>query len=241
VKAFAGESSFGIPSGHAQNAVSVWGMMADGVRKRWAWITAFSIAFLIGFSRLYLGVHFPHDVIAGWLIGGILLWVFMRYWDSVAAWLKTKSFAQQMGIAFVVSMILILVGYLSVGRLSGYTIPKEWMDNARRVEPLPDPVSLDDAITSAGTFFGLALGAAWIASRGGYQASGPTAKRALRYVVGLIGIVILLYGLDKVFPTGNTLVPYIFRYIRYLLVGFWILGGAPWLFFHFKLVDTPKM
>ena len=241
VKAFSSESSFGIPSGHAQNAVSVWGMMADGTRKRWAWIAAFTIAFLIGFSRMYLGVHFPHDVLAGWLIGGILLWAFMRFWNPVTAWLNTKTLAQQVTIAFILSMLLIAIGSVSVGRLAGYTLPQNLMDNALRAGPSPDPVSTSDAVTSAGTLFGLAVGAAWVASRGGYQVSGPMVKRVLRYVVGLIGVVILLYGLDKIFPDGDTLIPYIFRYLRYSLVGFWILAGAPWLFFRIKLAEKPKM
>ena len=50
---------------------------------------------------------------------------------------------------------------------------------------------------------GLAAGAAWIASRGGYQTSGPLEKRALRYVIGLIGIMILWDGLGEVFPRGE--------------------------------------
>ena len=115
------------------------------------------------------------------------------------------------------------------------------MNNALRAGPSPDPVSTSDAVTSAGTLFGLAVGAAWIASRGGYQVSGPMVKRVLRYIVGLIGVVILLYGLDKIFPDGDTLIPYIFRYLRYSLVGFWILAGAPWLFFRIKLAEKPKM
>ena len=79
VKAFAAESSFGIPSGHAQNAVDVWGILAWGIRKPWVWVFATALVFLIGFSRLYLGVHFVHDVLAGWLIGAVILWAFVRF------------------------------------------------------------------------------------------------------------------------------------------------------------------
>ena len=242
VKAFSSESSFGIPSGHAQNAVGVWGMMADGVRKRSAWIAAFTITFLIGFSRMYLGVHFLHDVLAGWLIGGILLWAFMRFWNPVTAWLKTKTLTQQITMAFVLSLIMIAIGSFSTGRLAGYAFPEEWKTNALRAGPsVPAPVSMEDAITSAGTLFGVAVGLAWIMSQGGYQAAGPIEKRALRFVIGLIGVLILWRGLALVFPGGDELIPYILRYVRYTLVGFWIMGGAPWLFFRFKLADAPKM
>ena len=62
------------------------------------------------------------------------------------------------------------------------------------------PFRSKDTFTSAGSFFGLAAGAAWIAARGGFQTSGPLEKRALRYVIGLIGILILWFGLGQLFP-----------------------------------------
>jgi hypothetical protein len=97
---------------------------------------------------------------------------------------------------------------------------------------------MEGFVTLGGTFFGLAFGSAWIMSRGGYQVEGPMGQRVLRYVIGLIGVVILMFGLDMVFPEGQTLVPLIFRYVRYMLVGFWIFAGAPWLFFRIKLANS---
>jgi membrane-associated phospholipid phosphatase len=241
VNALSSESTFGTPSGHAQNAVSVWGIIASSIRRPWAWVTAFALVFFIGFSRMYLGLHFVHDVVAGWLIGCVLLWAFLRFWETVAAWLKAKTFSQQVTLAFVVSLILVVIGSFSVARLDGYAFPDEWKDNALRAGELPAPVSMENVITAAGTFFGVAFGLAWITSKGGYQADGPAGKRALRFVVGLIGVLILWRGLGMVFPGGENLVGYILRYVRYALVGFWIIGGAPWLFFRFKLADAPKM
>ena len=241
VNPFVAEGSFGIPSGHAQDAAALWGIMASGARKRWAWIAAVALTFLVGFSRLYLGVHFVHDVLAGWLIGGVLLWAFLRFWDPATAWLQTKSFGRQILIAFLLSLLVVTLGALVVRHLDGYTFPDEWRENALRAGELPDPVSMDGTLASAGTLFGLAVGAAWLAPRGGYQASGPVAKRALRYVIGLIGILLFWKGLDFMFPSGEDFIGFLFRYLRYLLVGLWISAGAPYLFFHFKLADKPKM
>ena len=120
---FVAESSFGAPSGHAQNAVSVWGILAASQRKRWVWVLAIALMILIGFSRWYLGVHFVHDVLIGWLIGGILLWAFIWFWNPVAAWLKQKPLGTQILIAFLVSIVFIALGAFSVGRLDGYTFP----------------------------------------------------------------------------------------------------------------------
>ena len=230
------ESTFGIPSGHAQNSMAIWGIIAAGMHRRWVWVAAFALAFLIGFSRLYLGMHFVHDVVLGWLIGLLLLFVFIRFWDPVAAWLKQKTVSQQVTIAFTISLLMIATGILFIVPLNAYVFPAEWTDNALRAGPVPDPVSIEGIFTSAGSLFGLAAGAAWIAARGGFQASGPLEKRALRYVVGLLGIMILWFGLGQIFPDGETVLALLLRYLRYSLVGFWVTGGAPWLFFHFNLV-----
>jgi membrane-associated phospholipid phosphatase len=72
------ESSFGFPSGHAQVAASVWGWLAVEVKKRWFTISAIVLIFLIGLSRLYLGVHFLSDVLLGWLLGGLLVLLMAR-------------------------------------------------------------------------------------------------------------------------------------------------------------------
>lgn len=235
------ETTFGTPSGHAQNGAALWGIIAAGINKRWAWITAFLLMFFIGFSRLYLGMHFVHDVVVGWLIGFAILLAFLKLWEPVAAWLKTKTFAGQVTIAFITSLIMIAVAVLINAPVSAYVFPAEWTDNALRAGPVPDPVSIEGILTSAGSLFGLAAGAAWIASRGGYSAEGPVEKRALRYAIGLVGIMVLWYGLGEIFPRGETMVPLILRYIRYTLVGLWVTAGAPWLFFHFKLARSPKM
>jgi hypothetical protein len=199
------------------------------------------MAFLIGFSRLYLGVHFGGDVLSGWLIGGLILFAVLRLWDSVGNWITKKSLAQQAALAFVASLAMILSGAFFVYGLRGYSLPAEWITNAARAsDVLPDPVSLSRVITSAATLFGLALGAAWIRQMGGFQASGPVEKRALRYIVGLVGIIIFWYGLGEIFPRDETFLSYVLRFIRYALVGLWVSGGAPWLFLRFNLAENPN-
>lgn len=58
---------FSFPSGHATIA---WAMAVVLSRKepKWRWLF-YTLAFLISFSRIYLGKHFPLDVVAGALLG----------------------------------------------------------------------------------------------------------------------------------------------------------------------------
>jgi membrane-associated phospholipid phosphatase len=63
------ESSPGFPSGHAQSAVVLWGYLAARFRRPVLWVLAVMLPLAVGFSRIYLGVHYPRDVVGGWLIG----------------------------------------------------------------------------------------------------------------------------------------------------------------------------
>ena len=232
------ESSFGNPSGHAQYGLSVWGTIA-AFQKKWIKVVLGVVIFLIGFSRVYLGYHFPHDVVIGWLIGGVLLWAFLKYWDPVVAWLSGKTAGQQIMLAFIVSLIFILIGYSAAVSRSDFQLPVSWIENAARAgtEEL-DPVDPANSITPAGTFFGLTLGLAWINSLGGFKASGPIWMRALRFIIGLVGVVIFWMLLGEIFPRNDDLISYSLRFFRYTLVGWWISGGAPWIFARLKLIEV---
>ena len=231
VKGMAVETSFGVPSGHSQIAVGVWGVIAHRIGRTWSWVAAGTVILLIGLSRLYLGVHFPHDVLLGWALGGLTLWAFLALWDPIAERLKKMGLGGQIATAFVVSLIMILLAWLVVFLSRGFVLPAEWVANATRSgDEAPDPISLSSAFTAAGTLFGLCAGVAWIGTQGGYQVSGPAVKRVVRYIVGFIGVAILYFGLKMVFPDGEDLVALVFRYVRYMLVGLWISAGAPKVF-----------
>jgi membrane-associated phospholipid phosphatase len=109
VRGLATETSFGVPSGHAQGAVVFWGLLAAYLRKWWGWLVAILLMLLIGLSRLYMGVHFLHAVLLGWLIGGVILWLALRFWDPVLAWAKKLSVGWQVLCAFLASLVLILL------------------------------------------------------------------------------------------------------------------------------------
>jgi membrane-associated phospholipid phosphatase len=242
VKALAVEVSFGVPSGHALIAAGLWGLAASLVKRPWMWIVAVFIIFMIGLSRLYLAVHFPHDVLLGWALGALVLWAFLRLWEAAAAWAKQKSLGQQVGLAFASSVMMLLAGVLAFGSLRGWVMPAEWVDNALQagVSALPAPVTLDGVITSAGVLFGMLAGLAWMNSRGGYVADGGFWQRLIRLLPGLVGILILYLGLKAIFPRGDALIPYTLRYLRFALVGLWVSAGAPWLFLKLKLARNLK-
>ncbi|HTE19021.1 MAG TPA: phosphatase PAP2 family protein, partial [Armatimonadota bacterium] len=72
---------YSFPSGHSFFALVVYGMVAywlardaPPARRRWIWAGAITATLLMGFSRMYLGEHYPSDVAAGFAVGLAWLW-----------------------------------------------------------------------------------------------------------------------------------------------------------------------
>jgi membrane-associated phospholipid phosphatase len=70
---------YAFPSGHSQGAAVFWGTVAWQIKKTWAWIAAIIVMIAVGVSRLYLGVHWPIDVVGGWIIGAVILGLYFIY------------------------------------------------------------------------------------------------------------------------------------------------------------------
>ena len=68
-----GAGGFSFPSGHTQTAVGLLGAVAATTRRRWLTVISILGAVLVGFSRMYLGVHTPADVAVGALQSVVLL------------------------------------------------------------------------------------------------------------------------------------------------------------------------
>lgn len=246
VRALSSETSFGLPSGHAQNSAAVWGLLAALVQRRWpryrrlAWLLAILLAFLIGFSRIYLGVHFPHDVLAGWALGALLVWAFLKLESPVKDWLARQGTASRLLAAFGASLLLLLLAGAARLSLGDWTVPQEWLDNIAKAGenlPLPNPLALEGIVTSAGALFGLAAGVIWLQAQGGFLSAGTWVKRLARFPIGLAGVLLLRYGLGAIFPDGEALLPYLLRFVRYSLIGFWMAGLAPWAFVRLGLAE----
>ena len=101
-------SGYGLPSGHAQGSLVFFGILALLIRKRWFTVISVILILLIAFSRVYLGVHFPTDILGGWFLGGCLLFGYLklgnRFEQIVAHW----SLWQQIVFLVVTTGIMLI-------------------------------------------------------------------------------------------------------------------------------------
>lgn len=79
-------SGYSFPSGHALGSTTICGFLAYLLgerypqKKRLIYGVAAIWIFLSGLTRLYLGVHWPTDVVGSWILGGTLLFVSLRFY-----------------------------------------------------------------------------------------------------------------------------------------------------------------
>ena len=210
VRALVHAGGGGLPSGHTQGAVVVWGYLASQFRRRWLWIMAGFLMIAIPLSRLYLGVHFPTDLLGGYVLGAVLLILYLRLAIPVEAWLARKGVIWQMAAAVLLPIVLILMN------------PKEAIY----------------ALNAGGVLLGFGLGIIWERRWVRFYTGASLWKKFIRYVAGLLVLFSLWMGLRSVFAGLEP--AWVFRVGRYALVGLWAGLGAPWMFVRLKLAETEK-
>jgi len=74
-------NTLSFPSGHATTSMAV-AIFFGLLYRRWLWLLIV-LSVLISYSRVYLGLHYPSDILAGWIIGGAIAWGMIRLYQSV--------------------------------------------------------------------------------------------------------------------------------------------------------------
>jgi undecaprenyl-diphosphatase len=195
----------GLPSGHTQHAVVIWGYLAVQLRKIRYWLFAGILMIGIPLSRIYLGVHFPTDLLGGYVLGGLILLAFLRLSPRVEARLDRMDFVWQLTLAVCGPLVLLLLN------------------------PTGNPYVLSMAATLLGACAGFVLERRFVR----FSTNGIWWKKVIGYGLGVavlfgvwVGFKVIFSGLE---PAG------VYRFIRYALVGMWGGAGAPWMLVKLKL------
>ncbi len=202
-KRLATATGYSFPSGHTTTGSSFYSSLAFAYKKRPLSVLCAFMIFLVGTSRLYLGVHWPIDVFGGWLLGiGITFLAYSKLSALYEDKEKRYSFTLVIGsITFVVGLILAIL------------LNMHWADE----------VAFTDLMKTLALAGGGYLGFALEAKKINYTVEAPLKKKLLRFFLGMVGVIGIM-GLKGLFPVA---VYSIGAFIRYALLGIWATGLFP--------------
>jgi membrane-associated phospholipid phosphatase len=188
VSAVQGASGYSFPSGHTARAIATWGGLAVVNRNHLLLRNCcIAVFLLIGFSRNYLGVHTPQDVIASLVIGSMLLLISYRILQWVDAREGRDIYLMLAGI--VLSFILI-----AYADLKSYSL--DYIDGILIVDPVE---MMLDSFSAAGALLGLSFG--WFCERRWicFSISGGNQQKLARFLIGAFIVLLLMYSGKMIF------------------------------------------
>jgi len=201
------ESTYGLPSGHSQLSVLLCAFMTPFLPKKWRLPILIFVPLLIGFSRIYLGVHFISDVLSGYLVGAVIFLLFKIASPWIEKVLQKSEFRVQIIIIAALSFFMNVlfprdttISGAFLGAAIGFAFA------SRNV-----PLSYGDSATSKAIRYFVGL-----ASAGAVYYLCKLASNPLEAISG---------------NTQERLV----RFARYAVLGGWMSYGAPFLFIKLKI------
>jgi len=110
---------FGFPSGGAQSSMLLGCLLIYFWKNKYAWPLGVFYIFLISFSRLFLGVHFPLDVLGGWITGLFLFVIYIKIAPSIERFAISRPQAA-LGISFGLFILSLQLLPLSMFRIVAF-------------------------------------------------------------------------------------------------------------------------
>lgn len=213
-------TGYSFPSGHTQTSTTVWTVIINYFKKKWILVLGIIMILGAGISRLYLGVHWPIDVMFGWILGISISLGFMKIFDYID---ENKKYY----ILFLILIVFAVLTYyfmseellksigMYTGFVIGYIIEDKFIDfstdeSTRRINIFTDRHNKTRIST-----------------------------KILRFILGIVTLALVYLGLKLIrkvfFDASSETILIIVDYLRYAILAFWGVAGVPALFKVFKL------
>lgn len=198
-------SGYSFPSGHTQGATAFYGSLGLLSHKKSILSICCVIFLLIGFSRMYLGVHTPSDVFTALLLTAVITYFTVKYFE------KHNDIPFSFVMAVAISCLLLAV-YDVILYSNGIVTTK----NAY------------DAIKIAGAGLGLAAGLYVEQKHVNFDpCAAKLSMQIVKYIIGIAGVAAIEFGFKALFTNGMAN-----GFIRYFLITLWAIGIYPIIIKH---------
>ena len=202
-------TGYSFPSGHTQNIAGTYGSIAAFKPTKCKTVICVAVILLVAFSRMYLGVHTPLDVVVSLLIALGLIFLLRPVFES------EESFKRYMPYVVVASVVLSVGFLVYVLDLSGVSFL--------------DPHNYQSGLKNACTLLGCtaALVPVYILDVKyiNFKTEGRWYAQVLKLVGGLLGVLAIKSGLSSPLTMlfGNEMIA---RAVRYFLIV--MFAGSVW-------------
>ena len=170
-------TGYSFPSGHSQSSVGTFGSIAACARQKWVRILCIAVCVLVPFSRMYLGVHTPADVLVGSAIAVAMIFL-----------LKPIVFGKDGKNIPLLFAVMIVMGIAFVGFMEFFPFPEAI-----------DPHNLESAVKNSYTLIGALLGmiVAYYFDEHHlhFPTEGTATAQALKMVIGAVLVLAVKSGL----------------------------------------------
>jgi len=230
VTAFSAHSSFGFPSGAAMSGAVMYGYIATVVRRWWALIICIVLLLATSLVRIFSGIHFLLDILGGWLLGILLLVVFLLAVPKAEDFAARLSRPARLALFILVAaipLLLVIPAYLS---LAGWQMPGAWIELARQqTGSVISPARIQYAWGAAGIIFGSLFGYEYLRSRGGWNPPEDHKRRLAVVITGTLSVLLVNAVVPLIWKTlGITaLIPQLATFLSMAVVTFWLVGCVP--------------
>lgn len=198
-------TGYSFPSGHTQTFATWSTAFSFHFKRKILLIISIILTLAVGFSRLYLGAHFPSDVIAGIILGFLLSYLFNILYENI----KNKH-----KLYFITTLIFVPFAVF-------FTIS---------ANPL-----FEDFFKTFGLFAGFSLAVIFEEKYVQFDYNIPTYKKILRIIIGVLIALIIKEMVKIIFPFTNIRLIFIRDMFRYFMLCFAVLGICPLVFKKFKM------
>lgn len=215
-------TGYSFPSGHTQNAAGTFGGLARGAKKTWSRVVLIAIIILVAFSRMYLGVHTPKDVIVSLAIGAVLIFALYPLFEYA----RKNEKAYYVIFASCFALTLAYLVFVLV------------FPNFVTLEPEHIHSAVKNAATILGATAGILISFPIERKYVKFDEKASLAGQIVKLAVGLVIVLALKEGLKVIF--GGSDEHMILRAVRYCLIVVFSICCYPLTFKYFAKIGKKK-